>query len=249
MNSRILLLPIIGATTFFILLFTFTKLFGPIPFSVTSVTTTKQDVFNVRGEGKVSAKPDIAKLSVGVQANAPTVKGAQDQINGTINKVSTSIKQLGIDEKDIKTENYTIYPNIDYSGTLQRITGYSATTNLSIKIRDLDKVNLVVDAASTSGANQINGLNFELEDKKKFENEARKKGVEDAKSKSQKAAKAAGFTLGNLINYQESIEGVSPPYPVPLNAAPLEARAEKATQIEPGSSEVRVVVTLSYEIR
>ena len=192
-------MPVVGAATFFILLFTFTKLFGPIPFSVNSVTTTKSTTFDVTGEGKISVKPDIASVSLGIRTQVQTVKGVQDQINSTINKVSAAIKELGVDTGDIQTTNYSIYPDYDYSGSSQRIKGYSASTNLSIKVRDTDKVNSVIDAATSNGANEVLGISFEVDDETKAENEAREKAVADAKRKAQDAAKIAGFRLGRII--------------------------------------------------
>lgn len=248
MNSRILLLPVIGATTFFILLFTFTKIFGPIPFSVNSVTTTKSTTFDVTGEGKVSVKPDVASVNVGIRSQGSTVKIAQDQINTVINKVSQAVKSLGVDAKDIQTTNYSIYPDYDYSGSSQRIKGYSASTNLSAKVRNTDKVNSVIDAATSNGANEISGINFEVDDKTKAENEAREKAVADAKSKAENAAKIAGFKLGRIVNYSENFGDF--PRPIPMRAMALENKAQGSpTQVEPGSTEVNVTVTLSYEIQ
>lgn len=246
MGSRILLLPVIGATTFFILLFTFTKIFGPIPFAINSVTTTKSTTFDVTGEGKVTVKPDIALVSVGIQAKGATVKEAQDQINSVINKVSESIKGLSVDSKDIQTTNYNVNPDYDYSGSSQRIKGYSANTNLSIKVRQLDKANQVIDLATVNGANQVNGVSFDVDDKRKAENEARQKAVDEAKKKAQDAAKIAGFRLGKIINYSENPSN----FPKPLLRAmgSLETSDTK-TQVEPGSTDITVTVTLSYEIQ
>ena len=247
MNNKVLLLPIIGATTFFILLFTFTKLFGPIPFAVTSVTTTKSDTFNVVGEGKVSIPPDVALINVGVQAQASTVKEAQEQLNSNINRVSEAIKKLGIDQKDIQTTNYSISPNYDFRSGSQKITGYMTSSNLSIKIRQIDKVSEVIDEATASGANQVGGISFEVDDKVKAENEARQKAVDEAKRKAEQAAKIAGFKLGRIINYNENFGGF--PIPMPLRAMSAGAVEESTpTQVEPGSSEITVTVTLSYEI-
>ena len=248
MNNRILFLPIIAVTTFFILLFTFTKLFGPIQFSVNSITTTKSDTFQVSGEGVVEVKPDIALVTVGVQASGSTVKAAQDQLNEAINKVSQAIKQQGVDEKDIETTNYNVNPTYDYSSTSQRITGYSASSNLSIKVRQIDKVNSVIDAATTNGANQVGGVLFEVDDKTKAENEAREKAVKDAKSKAETSAKIAGFKLGRLINYQESFGDYPGPVPLPYRLESADSKSVP-TQVEPGSNEIRVIVTLSYEIQ
>lgn len=233
---------------FFILLFLYTKIAGPIPFSVNSITTTKSDTFNVTGEGTVAAKPDIATLIVGISAQALTVKAAQDQVNLNINKVSEAIKKLGVEEKDIQTQNYQINPNYDFQGSTQRITGYSASTNLSIKVRKIDLINQVIDEATANGANQVGSISFDVDDKTKLENEARQKAVAAARKKAEDAAKIAGFRLGRIVNYSEGFDGG--PVPMPLRAIAAPGGGEKIdTTIEPGSSEIKVVVTLSYELQ
>lgn len=231
---------------FFVLLFVYTKLAGPLPFSVSSVTTAKTDTFNVSAEGVVEAKPDIALLNVGIQAQGNTVKNAQDQINLSINKVSDAVKKLGIDEKDIKTANYNINPTYDYQASTQRITGYTASTNLSIKVRNIDLVNQVIDTATANGANQVGGVSFDVDDKTKAENEARTKAVAAAKKKAEDAARIAGFKLGRMVNYSENF---TPDIrPLPMMAAGAPGAVQKDTAVEPGSSEITVSVTLSYEI-
>ncbi len=237
----LLLLPVIFFTTLFI----YTKLVGPIPFSINSVNTTKTDTFNVTGEGISVTKPDMAVLTVGVTANGQTVKTAQDQMNSNINKVMDAIKKLGISGDDIKTINYSVNPNTDYNGANQKITGYSAVTNLTINIKDIEKVNSIIDGATASGANQVGGVNFDVSDKTKPENEARELAVKEAKKKAEDAAKIAGFKLGRIINYSEELPSGRP---IPLFAQGA-AIQEKATQVEPGSSEIKVTVTLSFEIR
>lgn len=239
--------PFLILLSFFVLLFAYIKLAGPIPFSVSSVTTNKTDIFTVSGEGKVSIKPDIAVASVGVSVNAPSVKVAQEQMNSKINQVSESIKKLGILDKDIKTTNYSIYPNIDYQSGTQRIAGYSANTNLSIKIRNIDLVNQVIDEATKAGANQIGGVTFEVDDQTKVENEARSLAVAEAKKKAQEASKIAGFSLGRIINYSENFGSFD--RPVTLSAEKIGLGGGNETSIEPGSSEVKVMVNLSYEIK
>ena len=154
-------------TLFFFLLFAYTKLAGPLPFSVTGTTTTKSDTFNVTGVGKIVAIPDIASVTVGVQAQGATVKAVQENINRSINNVSDALKKLGIDEKDIRTTNYTIYPDYDYSTARQRIRGYTANTTVSVKVRDIDKTNDVIDTATQEGANEVGGVTFDVDDKTK----------------------------------------------------------------------------------
>lgn len=235
--------------SFFLLLFLFIKLAGPIPFSVSSVTTTKTDTFTVTGEGTSVAKPDLATVNIGINATGASVKEIQDQINNVINKVSESIKKTGVEDKDIQTTNYSIQPQYDFRGNTQRITGYQASTNLTVKVRNLNNINTVIDAATTNGANEIGGVAFDVADKTKAENQARETAVAAAKKKAEEAAKIAGFNLGKIINYSENLNG----YPTPrvfsskdLNTTSIQ---EAPTEIQPGSSEIKVTVVLSYEIR
>lgn len=247
MNSRILILPVIGVTTFFILLFTFTKVFGPIPFSINSVNTTKSTTFDVTGEGKVTSIPDAAMITIGVQESGLTVKEAQNKLNSSINKVSEVVKKLGIDSKDIQTTNYNINPEYDYSNDSQRIKAYSANTNLQIKVRQLENVNSVIDIATANGANQIGGISFDINDKSKLENEARQKAVLETKKKAADASKIAGFKLGKIINYSENIGSSSLP---PIRAMAIEKAIGGApTKVETGTTDITVSVTLSYEIQ
>lgn len=229
---------------FFLFLFAYTKLAGPIPFSVTSVTTQKTDTFSVTGEGKIAIKPDMAQVMVGVTVNGASVREVQSDLNSKINQVTEAIKKLGIEGKDIQTASYNIYPNYDYRESGSRITGYNANTNLTIKVRDIDKINSVIDAASGSGANQVGGISFDVDDKTKAQNEARTRAVEEAKKKANEAAKIAGFKLGKIINYSETFGGE--PRPIPLAAR--EAGGGVPTQVEPGSAEISVQVTLTYQI-
>ena len=238
--------PLIWIVTFFVVLFIYNRFAGPVPFSVTSVSTQKSDTFNVSGEGKVSVPPDIVLINAGVTAQASTVKEAQNQLNASINRVSKALKQLGIEEKDIQTSNYNINPTYDYTSGLQRITGYSANSNLAIKVREIDKVNSVIDAATENGANQVGGIIFEVDDKTKAENEARELAVAEAKKKAENAAKIAGFKLGRIVNYSEGFGDF--PRPIPLRAQGSEQEIA-VTSIEPGSNEITVIVILSYEIR
>lgn len=238
--------PFAWIVTFFLLLFIYTKLAGPIPLTINSVTTTKSDTFQVTGTGKAAALPDIAFVTVGVSANGQTVKIAQDLLNTNINKVSSAIKKLGINEKDIETANYNINPTYDYREGNQKTTGYLANSNLHIKIREIDKTSNVIDAATENGANQVGGISFNVDNKSKLENEARQKAVEGAKKKAEDAAKIAGFKIGKIINYSESFGGS----PIVMSLArSFDAKESAPTQVEPGSSEVIVNVTLSYEIQ
>lgn len=236
---------------FFLALFAFIKLSGPLPLSISSVTTTKTDSFTVSGEGKVTMIPDIARVQAGVTAQGASIKVVQQELNKKIKAISDAIKKQGVKDSDIQTLNYSVNPQYDYRNGTQKITGYEASSNFSIKVRNMDNATAVIDVATANGANQIGGISFDVDDKTKVENEARTKAVADAKSKAELAAKTAGFSLGRVINYNENSGGVGRPVPMYAKAELMNGGSADsvATTIEPGSQEVTVSVSLSYEIR
>jgi len=235
----------------FVSIFVYTKLVGPLPLTVTSVVTQKSDTFAVSGEGKATVIPDIARVSLGVTSQGATVKQVQTDLNTKINSVSSAVKNIGIESKDIQTNNYSIHPQYDYSGGRQRITGYEASSNLAVVVRNIDKANEVIDSATAAGANTVGGISFDIEDKKKAENEAREKAVAEAKSKATEASRIAGFRLGNIVNYNESFGGGVMPRPLMYAEKAMDSAVGMGggTAIETGSTEIQVTVTLWYELR
>jgi uncharacterized protein len=243
--------------TFFVLVFIYTKLAGPIPLNVNSVMTSKSDAFSVTGEGKVDVKPDSATVRLGVVSQANTQEEAKNLLNTNINRVIASIKALGVADDKIKTENFNIYPEYNekpLTPTTQpaaeqdRISGYTANTNISITVNDADLANKIMDVGLGQGANQAGGIDFQVKDKTEALNKAREMAVADAKKKAEDAARIAGFKLGKIINYSEGQNGG---YPVPMFAKAEDSRSSAGapTQVQPGTNEIAITVTLSYEIR
>lgn len=234
---------------FFGLLFMYTKVAGPLPLAVTSTVTQKSDVFTVSGEGKAVVVPDMAVLTAGVQVNGTTVRQVQNELNTKMAAVSDAVKKLGVDAKDIQTSGYNINPSYDFTNGTQRITGYHASTSLTIKVRELDKANDVIDAATANGANNVGGISFTVDDRTAGENEARDKAVAEAKAKAEQAARIAGFRLGKIINYSENFGGMPVPGPLMYDRALEAAKSSVPTQLEAGSNELTVTVTLQYELQ
>ena len=187
----------------------------------------------------------MAVVSVGVQSQGKTVKETQSETNTRINAVTESIKALGVDNKDIQTSNYSMYPTYDYSNGTQRITGYQTNSTLEIKIRTIDKTNEVIDSATKAGANSVGGINFAVSDKTKAFSQARELAVSQAKQKASEAANTVGFRLGKIINYTESEANSRSPIPF---SAMAKADSADSTQVEAGSAEIVLTVTLSYEL-
>lgn len=238
-----LLMPVV----FFAMLLVYTRVAGPLPLSVSSIVTTKTESFTVTAEGKSNSVPDTVHLSLGVQSNGPTVRDAQNDLNTRIAAVSEAIKALGINQKDIQTANYSIQPNYNWESGSQRITGYMASSNLQIKIREAEKANDVIDAGTTNGANIVGGISFEVSDREAAENQAREMAVAEARKKAETAARIAGFRLGKVVNYSESF-GNRQPSIMPIMARTDVAEKIATPQLELGNQEIMVTVSLSYEM-
>ncbi len=220
--------------------------FGPsIPIS--SVVSQKQDFFTVTGEGKVTVVPDTAVVDLGITVNRPIVKAAQTQANAIINKITEELKKLGIADKDIKTSNYSVNPQYDYQQN-NRIAGYQVNVSVTITVREIDKVNEVIDAATANGANTVGGIQLTVDEKRQREllQQARELAVKEAKDKANSLASAAGITLGKIINIQE---GFSNPRPVYAKEMMAVGGGAEPTQIQPGSTDISTSVTLYYETR
>lgn len=235
----------------FLVFFLYTTFAGPIPFSVQSLQTTKTTLFSVTGTGEITAIPNTAYLTIGVTKTSSTVTDAQSQVNQVANKIITDLKEIGIEEKNIKTTNYSLNPNYDYRSNKQTITGYTATQNLQVKVTPIDKANKAIDLATADGANITGGINFDLDDKTKkdTENKAREAAVKDAKEKAQSLAKTSGIRLGKIVNVEEN---TSYPRPVAFNKALSSAgsapeMALDQTSITPGQNTITSTVTISYE--
>lgn len=225
--------------------------------------------FAVSGEGKVTAIPDIAQFTFGVVTQGgKNIAEAQKQNTEKMNAIIEFIKSQGVDAKDIKTEQFSIDPRYQYYNCSPRImsasteptpcpppdiVGYTVTQNASVKIRDFAKIGDIMGALSQKGANSISQLSFTIDDKVKIESEAREAAIKQAQEKAKAIAKSGDFRIGKLLSIDES--GGQVPYygygmggdmmvkTVSLEAAPV------APTIEPGSQEVKVNVSLRYEIR
>jgi len=241
-------IPFFTIILVFLSFFVFTKLFGPLPFSVNSVTTTKTNLFTVQGTGEATAVPDTALISLGVNKEAATVETAQNQVNQIINQIATDLKKLGVEDKNIKTTNYSVNPNYDYSGGQQRLNGYAVSANIEVKIKPIEKANQAIDIATKDGATQVGGIQFVLNDdtQQKLENEARIAAVKEAKTKAQSLADAAGIHLGKIVDVQETPNAPQPIFRTMALDKGAGAPAP-ATELSPGENKISITVSLSYE--
>ncbi len=204
----------------------------------------------VQGTGVIILKPDVVQLNVGVQLKAPTVSEAQAQSAATSAKITEALKSNGIKPEDIKTVNYSINPDYTYAPNQPaKLIGYQITNSLQVTIRDITKAGAIIDAASTAGANQINGINFMAENNTEALKQARAAAVADAKAKADQLGAAGSVTVGSVVNIVEVAQN-SGPQPIVYAADSRVAQATApVTQVEGGQLKVVVNVQVTYAIK
>lgn len=210
-----------------------------------------RDTITISGEGRVTAIPDIATISIGVTTEKKEVADAQKENTEKINKIVRELKELEIDDKDIKTSSYNIYPKYDYSEGGGRLVGYVVDQQLTIKIRNLEIVGKILGKVAELGANQIGGLQFTIDDQETLKQEAREKALANARGKAEALAKISGVKLGKIVSFSESSDGYEPyPYYARAEAAYGFGGGESAApNIQTGSLDIMVYATVSYEIK
>lgn len=230
---------------------------------------------SVSGEGKAYLKPDVAMISFGVTSEAVKSQDAVSKNNEKMNAVIAAIKGLGVQDKDIQTTlynltplyNYPVYPMKGSAGSTapardsvgvssvspvyvqggRLLSGYSLEQQVSVKIRNFDNINAVLDQATAAGATNVGQLSFTVDDPEMAQSQAREEAIKNAKEKLDNIAKQSGLRVGKLVNVSEGYNS----YPTPMySSMAKDAGVESVPpQIQAGQMEVMSNVTLTYQIK
>ena len=205
---------------------------------------------HVTGSGSVVGEPDIAVLHLGVAVEKKTVAAAREAAAVAMTAVIDALKTSGIAENDIQTERFSIYPQYDYTENGRVLRGYSVNNSVSAKVRELENLSGVIDAAAEAGGDIIvvNSVQFMIEDTTPLQAQARGLAVENAEAKAGTLAEASGVTLGKPIAITETSHAASPPIAYAAEAAFSDDSARSKTPIEAGELTVTVNVTVVYGI-
>lgn len=206
----------------------------------------------VTGSGEVLIPADVAVISLGVNVRSAEAPSAQAEANEVIAKIREALTAAGIDEEDISTGYINLYAAYDYSSSVERITGYNASSTLAVKVTDMTRVGEVIDLAFGAGANMLDGVSFSAKDDTAARAEALKAAVADAKAKADVLAEAAG--LGELEIDSIAESGV---YAYDSGANNFsakgmlteEAAGDAATVIRAAKICVSASVTITYEAK
>jgi uncharacterized protein YggE len=204
--------------------------------------TSTSRAITVTGTGKVEAVPDVAELSLGVSATAPSSSVARTQADTQVARVIAVLRTRGVADGDVRTSQISLTPNFDRTGS--RVVGYTATNTVDATIRTLEDAGAIVAAAAAAGANQISGPTLTVSNEDAVYARALEAAVANARAHAEAIADANGDAVGEL---QTVIEGSSDGGPIPFSSSAKGADLA-ATPVEPGTLEVTASVTATFAV-
>ncbi len=199
------------------------------------------------GTGEIYLVPDVAYVYVGVRVDADDVSTALSNNNVQANAVAQSVKDLGVEAKDIQTTSFNVYPMQDYGpdGTISR-KYYVVENTVYITVRDLAKLGTLLDAVVKSGANTINGITFDVQDKEAAMAQARDMAIADAIAEAESIAKASGVKLGDLQNVNVYTNNIATPM---YDAKGGQMSAAVNVPVSAGQLVISANASMTYEIK
>jgi uncharacterized protein YggE len=203
----------------------------------------------VNGSGKVYLTPDMVYVTIGVHTEGENAVKTVGENNASTKEVIDTLKSMKIDEKDIQTTNFSISPQKEYdqAGKPTGKVTYFVDNSVYVTVRNLSMIGDVLDATVQSGANSINGIQFDVADKANALSQARQAAVKDANAKAQELAQAAGVSLGAVQTISEyTSSGPTPMYD--RAAAPMAVEAS-SVPVQAGQMLLTIEVNIVYEIK
>lgn len=216
----------------------------------------------VSGEGEVFAVPDLATFSVTVRERDADVQSAQETATEKMNAIIAYLKGEGVEEKDIKTVDYSVYPQYEWiqDGVCsdrycppgrQELSGYEVAQTLSVKVRDTDKAGGLLSGVGELGVSEVSGISFTIDDEDALKAEAREQAIEEARGKAEELAAQLGVKLVRVVGFYEDSYGTPAPYYARGGIALDAAMSEKAVapELPVGENKIQSSVNITYEIR
>jgi uncharacterized protein len=203
----------------------------------------------VSGSGRASGSPDLLVVDFGVSVLRSTVGQASADASRLAETMIDQLIAGGIARPDIQTTNYSIQPEYDYSGRVQRMVGYRVSNSVAARMRDLERAGAVISAVTDSAGDSVvvNGVRFEIEDRAALVEQARRAAWEDVYPKAEQLAALAGVNLGAAV----SIAEVDPSRPPPVmfaRRAMATDMAESSVPLEGGELEVSVAISVEFSL-
>ena len=223
---------------------------------------TGPTTISVTGTGEVIARPDIAQFSFSVHGEGADAAAAQEKSGTAINAIMEYLKGAGIEEKDIKTEGYNLYPKYTYTEKPcifgqycppgeQVPDGFEVNQTMTVKVRAIDTAGALLSGVGERGATDVSGLGFTIDDDVALVTEARMIAIADAQAQAEVLADSLDVTLVKMVGYYEVVPGES--YPMPYAAPMMDSiagsKSFEAPAVPTGENTTVTKVTLTYEVK
>lgn len=214
-----------------------------------AVPPVQGTLLTVSAEGKVEGRPDMATINLGVTTEAQTAAAALADNARRMTALTAALRRAGVAERDIQTSNVSVSPQQQYRENEPPLTtGYQANNTVTAKVREIDTVGRVIDAAVGAGGNTVNGVFFSYQDPDAQLDIARRNAIAEARRRADIYARALNMSVVRVVAVQEG-GGFSPPYPVPMMARMEAQDAAAQTPIAPGQIETTANVSVTFELR
>lgn len=215
------------------------------PVVAQSIAGTRLDI---SAAGEATRVPDVANVTAGVITRAATARAALEQNAVRMERVRAALKRAGIADRDIQTSNISLNPEYRYvQDQSPKLTGYTASNQVSVRFRDIAKSGDILDALVAEGANSLNGPNLTIDKPEEALDEARTKALAIGRARAEVYARALGMRVVRLLSVSES--GGSYPVPPPMPVVMEARQAGYATKIDPGEQKLSVALGMAFELR
>lgn len=228
-----------------------------------------ENTISVTGTSEVNATPDVATFSFSVQETAKTTLEAQEVISKKVATILDGLEEIGIPEKDIKTDAYSMYPKYEYAKVAPMMTdvavdgtiyypgndrrqvqiGFDVRQQISVTLHDFDKVATVLTLLGDTGVQDLQGPNFEIDEPEVLQEQARREAIVDARAKAQRLAEDLGVNLDDIVSFNEN--GAYQPYYARMESSMAmdSAAGNYQPELPTGENTVTSNVTITYSIK
>ena len=197
---------------------------------------------------QVMGDPDKATVGAGVTTQAPTAQAAMQQNAAAMDKVLQRLDALGIKRDHVQTSGIRLNPQYDYrDGNQPRFTGYEASNNVTIELRDIDAVGRTLDALVQAGATNLSGPNWGIVDDSKAKAQARKAAFDQSMAQARDYARMAGFSDVRLLAVSESMD-MAMPMQERMVMSDAAASPAPRTPTRPGQVATQVTLATTFEL-
>jgi uncharacterized protein len=200
-----------------------------------------------QGHAIINVRPDRAFVNIAAESRSKNSAEAQKQNAASMTAVLQRIEQAGVPKDAVRTIGYELQPEFDYANGRQTFRSYVARNTVEVRLDDIDRIGIVIDAAGSGGATTIAGVRFDVRNRAGLERDAIRQAVADARARAEAAAAGAGATIDRIVRIEEA--GMpEPPRPM-MRMAAQALESPSSTPVAPSTIEIEARVTLTASLR